>query len=368
MANKKEKQEEKTEKVKTTVEAEVVTEEPVNEKTTNQEDSESLNIEDVERQILALQNRQSTTSFSDDSTSQISMEQLQKETQELFRNADKIRRSVDVRGEDTGFLKKMTKMLPWGDRLLDKVEDKIHDKSSLKEYVEKFMETIDKTVKNANKYLDQVETRADILDEMIQEGEEILALIEKTIMNLQKKPSEERTRQEEKELTRWIVLRTNLAGIQNSNQFSFRQAEDAAKVTYGMTKNMSTLQPIIQQTLQTQTEIIAQNLRNQAMVDGINVGKELINTLQIQNQRESGTLMRETVKIATDPLIEEETLKKLQVGFEENQKKLKLVMQEQSKMIISYNKQVEKNQKVLLEHNQDAELKLPELNYEGKDS
>ena len=208
----------------------------------------------------------------------------------------------------------------------------------------------------------------DLIDEMIKEGEEILELITKTIVKLQEKKPEERTRQEEKELTRWIVLRTNLAGIQNSNEFSFRQAEDSAKVTYGMTKNMSTLQPIIQQTLQTQTEIIAQNLRNQAMVDGINVGKELINTLQIQNQRESGTLMRETVKIATDPLIEEETLKKLQIGFEENQKKLKLVMQEQSKMIISYNKQVEKNQKVLLEHNQDAELKLPELNYEGKDS
>lgn len=367
MANKKEKKEETSEQAKTTVEAEVVTDEPKKEESTS-EKSQSLNIEDIERQILALQNRQSTTSFSDDSTSQISMEQLQKETQELFRNADKIRRSVDVRGEDTGFLKKMTKMLPWGDRLLDKVEDKIHDKSSLKEYVEKFMETIDKTVTNANKYLDQVETRADILDEMIKEGEEILELITKTIVKLQEKKTEERTRQEEKELTRWIVLKTNLAGIQNSNEFSFRQAEDAAKVTYGMTKNMSTLQPIIQQTLQTQTEIIAQNLRNQAMVDGINIGKELINTLQIQNQRESGTLMRETVKIATDPLIEEETLKKLKVGFEENQKKLKLVMQEQSKMIISYNKQVEKNQKVLLEHNQDAELNLPELNYEGKDS
>lgn len=324
--------------------------------------NDKITLEDVKQQIRTLQEQPTSRSFANDNTNSISMEELEKEVQELFKSADKIRRSVDIKDEDN-FLKKMTRFLPFGDKILDKVDDKIHDKTTLREYVDKFMSSIDKTVNNANKYLEQVENRADVLERMIEEGDQILALIDKAIVQLKSK--EDRTRQENKELNRWVILKTNLGGIQNSNHFSYKQAEDAAKITYGMTENMATLRPIIKQTLETQTEIISHNHRNKAMIESLNVGKELINAIQIQNQKDSGKLMRETVKIATDPLIEEETLKKLQIGFETDHKKFNQLLLEQGQKIAKYNQQVAKNKRVLIDYrNLDTELQIPELKYE----
>ena len=350
------------------VKVEVVDE--VETETIKTESNERKTFEQIQEEIKRLQSSQEKRKEKGSILSDINMNQLDKEVKELFTQAESIRKATDVQGDGESFLVKASKIIPYfGKKMVEKAEETMFDSSSLQESIDKFMDSMTKARTRANKYLAQITDRQDALEDNLQAGQNISQYVNEEILKLQEKNEKgEFTKEDKKEFNRWIVLKTNLDGINQANEFALMQTEKAQMTTYGMTQNMNNLQPILQGVLETQGEIAGQNVMNKLMIETIDVGKKLVNQIQVQNQRDSNHLLEQTIKIATDPMIEKETLKQLNVGLKEGNKRLQVTMQKQAQQIKDYNKQINENQKTLKKYGDsnllvDFDIDLPEIDY-----
>lgn len=334
-------------------------------------EAEKKTYEQIQEEIKKLQGNQEKRREKGSILNDVTMNQLDDEVKALFTQAEKIRKATDVQGEGESFLEKASKLIPiFGKKMKDKIDETMFDGSSLQEAIDAFMDSMTKARTRANKYLEQITDRQEALADSLEAGQNISNYVNKEIMALQdkneelKSKGERLSREDQKEFNRWLVLKTNIDGINQANEFSLQQAQQAQMTTYGMTQNINNLQPILQGVLETQGEIAGQNIMNKLMIETIDVGKQLVNSIQVQNQKDSNHLLEQTVKIATDPMIEKETLKKLSVGLQEGQKKLKLTMEKQAQKINEYNKQINDNNKLLKKHNENnllVGLDLPEI-------
>lgn len=326
--------------------------------------------EDIQEEIKRLQSSQDKRRAKGSILKELNVNQLEGEVKDLLTQAEKIRRAVDVQGNGENFLQKASRLIPYfGKKISTKVEDTMFENSSLQDAIDSFMDSMTNARDRANSYLEQITEREEALEDAYDAGINISEYVEKEIYRLQKKrqSEEEFSKKDLRELNRWVILKTNLDGINQSNQFSLRQTEQARMTTFGMTENIKNLQPILENVLEIQGEIAGQNVLNKLMIETIQVGKDLVNEIQVQNQRDGNQLLAQTLEIATDPFTSKETLDRLRVGMEEGEKKLKLTMEKSAKKIEEYDKTIRKNAKALEGNsgqNLLIDLNLPEVNVE----
>ena len=338
------------------------------------EDSDRPSYKMIQEEISKLQSNQRKRKDKGSILNDVSMNQLETEVKDLFDQAERIRKATDVQGNGETFFEKASKLIPYfGKKMKDKVDETMFESSSLQDSIDKFMDSMTKSRERANEYLSQITERQNALEESLEAGQNIEKVVSVEMQRLQEKNENAKkdtsvtfTSDDKREFNNWLLLFTNLQGINQANQFALQQTEKAQMTTYGMTQNINNLQPILKSVLETQGEIAGQNVMNKLMIETIDVGKKLVNQIQIQNQRDSNHLLEKTVKIATDPMIEKETLKQLNIGLKDGEKKLQLVMKEQANKIREYNKTVAENNKALLKHKGSdllVDFDLPEIDY-----
>lgn len=312
-----------------------------------------LSLEEINQKIINLQSKETETD--DILLEDFNLNQLNEEMQELFKQSEAIMNSTSAQAGDIGWGTKMLKLLPYGDKLIEKGQEKILENSSLKSIIDGYCAKADKIKNDAVKNRHILEDQVVALEEEIEESEKILTLINQAIKNLSK---EDASRKEKNELFKWQTSKVNLEGIIQSNKMTLESLDLILNTTQALEMRVSQFNPIIKKFIKQRAKLATQNVRNQLINSTHQVGITLLNELQTRVQADTHQITKDGIDIMTSPIVQVDTLKTMRKELVSFHKDLNNIFKEKAKNFVTYNNELAQNKLALEKHSSENHLSL----------
>jgi len=227
-------------------------------------------------------------------------------------------------------------------KVSDSIEESIDRNSSVKDALEGVFKKIDEHLDVLNKDIENYEKLYEKQYNAIKAFETQLKIVDKKIAFI----NETKDDKEKRQFRRFMSLKNQISSMKSVFTSNLEVVELQLQQAIVSEEKLALVKPQLKTHLKTQMSMSLKNAQQQSFNEAMGIIDQFANELTLKTLQETKKNAVELIKSSTKPLIEADTLDKMQDIKKETAKEMKKAYDESNKQMLEYNDKVEKMQQL----------------------